>query len=103
MPSVDDDSDKIEDFARLDVCLWRARMFRTRTLSAGYIRRRGVRVSKAGATHRVDKPGASVTIGDVITFGRRDEVRTLEILGLGTRRGPAEEAQALYRLLEADT
>ena len=102
MPDENADVADADGFARLDVWLWRARMFRTRSLSTDHVRRRGVRVSRAGQTRRVDKPGASVTIGDIVTFGRGDDVRSLEILGLGTRRGPADEAQTLYRLLETD-
>ena len=88
---------------RLDVWLWRARFFKTRALSTGFVRRRGVRVSRYGLTRRVDKPGALVTIGDVVTLGRGAKIVSVEIVDLGIRRGPTAEAQALYRHVESET
>ena len=35
--------------------------------------------------------------GDVLTLALGPTVRVLEILAIGTRRGPATEAQLLYR------
>ena len=49
------------DTLRLDVWLWRARFFKTRSLAAGHVRRRGVRLSHNGQTRRVDKPGQVIT------------------------------------------
>ena len=50
-----------------------------------------------------DKPHARLRLGDVITLPLRDQVRVLEVLALATRRGPAPEAQGLYReLVECD-
>lgn len=85
---------------RLDVWLWRARFFKTRALSAGHIRKDGVRLSHAGLIRRTDKPGATLTVGDIVTFGKGTNILTIEVLDLGTRRGPAEEARSLYRPLE---
>ncbi len=88
---------------RLDIWLWRARFFRTRALATDHVRGKAVRISRNGQTRRTDKPGAAISVGDVVTFGRGEHIRTVEILDLGTRRGPAEEAQALYCLLENGT
>jgi ribosome-associated heat shock protein Hsp15 len=85
---------------RLDVWLWRARLFRTRALSTDHVKRKGVRLSRSGQTRRTDKPATVVSVGDIVTFGRGPHIQTLQILALGDRRGPAEEAQALYKLLE---
>lgn len=88
---------------RLDVWLWRARFFKTRALASRHISARGVRVTRFGETRRVTKPGATVALGDQVTFARGRVIESLEILGLGTRRGPAAEAAALYcRLGDAD-
>jgi ribosome-associated heat shock protein Hsp15 len=35
-----------------------------------------------------------------VTFGKGADILSIEVLGLGTRRGPAEEARTLYRPLE---
>lgn len=89
-----------ETSVRADVWLWRARFFRTRTLSTAYVRKSGLRLSQGGLTRRTDKPGASLTVGDIVTFGKGADILSVEVLGLGTRRGPAEEARTLYRPLE---
>lgn len=91
-----------ETTVRLDVWLWRARFFKTRALSTGHVRGRGVRLSHLGQTRKTDKPGVMVTVGDVVTFGKAGRIYTVEVLALGERRGPAEEARALYRPLETD-
>jgi len=88
------------DTLRLDVWLWRARFFRTRTLAADHVRGHGVRLSHNGQTRRIDKPATAIAQGDVVTLARGGHITSLEILDLGTRRGPAAEAQALYRQLE---
>ena len=90
----------MDDTLRLDIWLWRARFFKTRSLAAGHVRRRGVRLSHNGQTRRVDKPGQVITPGDVVTLVRGGHITSVEILELGTRRGPPAEAQALYTLLE---
>ncbi|WP_297769891.1 RNA-binding S4 domain-containing protein [uncultured Roseovarius sp.] len=77
---------------RLDKWLWQARFFKTRTLaakevSAGHVRVNGTRASK---------PAQAVGPEDVLTFAQGARVRVVRIAELGTRRGPAPEAQALY-------
>ncbi|MFN7055160.1 RNA-binding S4 domain-containing protein [Hyphomonas sp.] len=87
---------------RLDVWLWRARFFKTRALSTGHVRGHGVRLSHLGQIRRTDKPGALVAVGDVVTFGKAGRIYSVEVLDLGERRGPADEARTLYRALEAE-
>ncbi|MEM7768286.1 MAG: S4 domain-containing protein [Pseudomonadota bacterium] len=91
-----------DDTLRLDIWLWRARFFKTRALASAHINKRGVRVSRHGQTRRVDKPGATVTAGDVLTFTRTRIVHVIEIAGLGERRGPADESRTLYIDLSGD-
>ena len=88
---------------RLDIWLWRARFFRTRALAGAQIRSRGVRVSRAGQTRRVDKPGTAIAVGDVVTFSQGAHIRSVEVLAFGTRRGPPAEAAALYASVETET
>lgn len=89
-----------ETSVRADVWLWRARFFRTRALSTAFVRKSGLRLTHAGQLRRTDKPGVSLVVGDVVTFGKGTDILTVEVLDLGTRRGPAEEARMLYRPLE---
>jgi ribosome-associated heat shock protein Hsp15 len=88
------------DVVRLDIWLWRARFFRTRSLSAAHIRIHGVRLTHAGETRRVDKPAHTVTGGDVVTFARGPHIVSCRVLAVGERRGPASEASHLYQSLD---
>ncbi len=81
---------------RIDIWLWRARFFKTRGLAGRSVTKRGVRITRMGQMHRTKKPGASVFTTDILTFSRGSHIHTVEIVALGTRRGPAKEAQALY-------
>lgn len=90
------------DTLRLDIWLWRARFFKTRALSTAHVRGHSVRLSHLGQTRKTDKPGTAIVIGDVVTFGKAGRIYSVEVLDLGERRGPAEEARALYRPLETD-
>ncbi len=89
-----------ETAVRADVWLWRARFFRTRALSAAFIRKSGLRVTQGGLTRRSDKPGLTLSAGDIVTFGKGADIVSVLVLAAGTRRGPAEEARALYRPAE---
>lgn len=96
------DPDGVQTSVRLDIWLWRARFFRTRSLSASHVRQSGVRLSHAGQVRRTDKPGAALTVGDIVTLGKGGHIVSVVVLDLGTRRGPADEALALYRPLETE-
>ncbi len=77
---------------RADKWLWYARFFKTRTLASqlcksGKLRVNGERVSKASVT---------VQVGDVLTFPKVNDIKVVQLLALGERRGPAPEAQSLY-------
>ena len=87
-PVIDPTAEKI----RIDKWLWYARFFKTRSLaakqvSAGHLRLNGAKISKSAQ---------SVTTGDVLSFPQGRQNRVVEVRGIGTRRGPAPEAQALY-------
>jgi ribosome-associated heat shock protein Hsp15 len=77
---------------RLDKWLWQARFFKTRSMAARQVSAGRVRVNAT----RARKPAHYVTPGDVLTFAQAREIRVVEIIALGTRRGPAPEARTLY-------
>ena len=60
-----------------------------------------VRVTRAGVQLRVDRPGRAVRVGDELLFAIGGRVTALRIAGLGVRRGPPEEARAMYSSLDA--
>lgn len=81
---------------RIDKWLWHARFFKTRALAARLVSDGRVRVNG----QRISRPGRLVGPGDVLTFPQARVIRLVRVLGPGTRRGPATEAQALYHDLD---
>ncbi|MFT6580949.1 MAG: RNA-binding S4 domain-containing protein [Alphaproteobacteria bacterium] len=78
---------------RLDKWLWYTRLYKSRTLAGTKVAGGGFRVNR----ELVKKPRHALQIGDVITFSKGPYVRVIEVVALGTRRGPAPEAQLLYK------
>jgi ribosome-associated heat shock protein Hsp15 len=85
-----------EDWLRADKWLWYARFFKTRSLATKACTAGGLRVEGAP----VSKANSKVKVGDVLTFPQGRHIRVVKVLGLGSRRGPAVEAQALYEDLK---
>jgi len=81
---------------RLDKWLFHARFYRTRPLAQAAASAGKVRLNGA----RVDKPGHAIKPGDVLTVGRGAQIMAVRVLALAERRGPANEAQKLYEILE---
>lgn len=82
---------------RIDRWLWFARFFKSRSLAAKICAERRVRVNGTVIT----KSNHQVKTDDVLTFPQGTEIRIVKVLELGTRRGPAAEAQALFEDLSA--
>lgn len=77
---------------RLDQWLWFARLVKSRSLAA--------RLCVAGVVTvngmAVRKPNHMLRIGDILAAPQGAFCRTVRVLSLGTRRGPASEARKLY-------
>lgn len=86
--------------ARLDVWLWRARFFKTRTLATRFVEAGRVRVTRGDQLLRGRKPSFPVEVDDVLAFARRGKVVCVRIRAIPSRRGPASEAQGLYQALD---
>jgi ribosome-associated heat shock protein Hsp15 len=78
---------------RLDKWLYFARFFKTRTLSGKVITGGHVRLN----AQKTSKASVVVGKGDVLTFAQERAIRVIEVLDIGKRRGPAPEAQLLYK------
>jgi ribosome-associated heat shock protein Hsp15 len=89
-------SDAGPEKVRVDKWLWQARFFKSRALAGEVAGSGGVRVNG----QRIAKSSHSVRAGDVLTFPQGRHIRVIRVLGLGTRRGPASEAQGLYADLD---
>ena len=87
-----------ETGCRIDVWLWRARFAKSRALAAAMVERGLVRLTHHGVEARLDKPSRCVHVGDRMVFALGGRLTDLRVEALGERRGPAEEARALYSL-----
>jgi len=85
---------------RVDVWLWRARFFKSRSLAARFVEDGRVRLSRAGLEARLDKSSRTVRPGDGLVFALGGRLVAVRVEELGERRGPASEAQGLYAPLE---
>ncbi len=81
------------DWQRLDKWLWCARFMKARADCAQLVEGGLIRINR----QPTDKAHAKLRPGDVLTLPLRGQVRVVEVLALAVRRGPAPEAQTLYR------
>jgi ribosome-associated heat shock protein Hsp15 len=78
---------------RLDRFLWFARLTRTRAWAQALAATGHLRIDG----RPVDRPAAPVRIGNVLTFATHGGgIRTIRVLALPGRRGPAPEARTCY-------
>ena len=89
-----------DDACRIDVWLWRARFFKTRTLAAQVVDSGRVQVTRGQVRTRADKPARAVKVGDELVFAMAGRLTAVRVEALGTRRGPPAEARALYSPME---
>jgi ribosome-associated heat shock protein Hsp15 len=87
------------DWQRLDKWLWCARFMKARADCARLIAGGLLRINRLPT----EKPHARLRVGDIVTLPWRGDVWVIEVLALAQRRGPAPEAQALYREIAAPT
>ena len=83
---------------RLDTWLWYARFYKSRSLSAKAILSGKLRLN----SNKIIKPASKVKTNDVLTINHINMVRIIQVQSLGSRRGPASEAQKLYNDLSGD-
>lgn len=91
-----------ETACRIDIWLWRARFARTRSLAAAMVERGLIRLTHNGVQTRLDKPSRTVHVGDGLVFALGGRLVDLQVLQTGERRGPPEEARALYSVVERE-
>lgn len=80
---------------RIDKWLWAARFFKTRSLAADAVD--GGKVTMNGTRL---KPAKAVAVGDLLEIRVGKFHYEVEVLALSGKRGPAPEAQKLYRETE---
>lgn len=77
---------------RLDLWLFYARFFKSRSIATDAITRAPMRINQVPTS----KSHSRIKVGDILTFGKNDRIRVIKIEALADRRGPALEAQSLY-------
>ncbi|ANF54962.1 RNA-binding S4 domain-containing protein [Brevundimonas diminuta] len=85
---------------RIDLWLWRARFAKTRSLAASMVEKGAIRLTHNGVQTRLDKPSRSVHPGDEVLFAQGGRLVAVRVVQTGERRGPPEEARALYEALD---
>lgn len=81
---------------RLDVWLWAARFYRTRSLA-----KQAVETGKVDVAGQRPKSSRAVRVGEQLQISRGDETYEVQVRGLSEMRGPAPVAQQLYEESEA--
>lgn len=81
----------IESTARLDLWLWAARFYRTRSLA-----KQAIETGKVEVGGQRAKASRGVRVGDALRIVRGEEVFEIAVLALSDVRGPAGVARTLY-------
>ncbi|MCF8467560.1 MAG: RNA-binding S4 domain-containing protein [Sneathiella sp.] len=89
---MSDDAATVSSSIRIDKWLWYARFFKSRSIAAKLVQSRKLRINSVV----ISKTSSTVKAGDILTFAQGKVIRVVRIRDIGTRRGPAPEAQALY-------
>jgi ribosome-associated heat shock protein Hsp15 len=77
---------------RVDKWLWAARFFKTRSLAS-----QAVEGGKIKLNEQRPKPAKTLRVGDNLLIHIGDMEWAVTVLAIADRRGPATEAQQLYR------
>ena len=81
---------------RLDLWLWAARFYRTRSLA-----RQAIDTGKVEVDGQRAKASRTVRMGDALRIERAGELFEVQVRGLADVRGPATVARTLYEESEA--
>ena len=79
------------DAVRLDLWLWAARFFKTRSVA-----KQAIDTGKIEVGGQRAKASRGVRVGDALRIVRGEETFEIEVRGLSDNRGPASVAQTLY-------
>lgn len=83
------------DSVRIDKWLWAARFFKTRSLAAD-----ACEIGRIESNGQRAKASRDVRVGDSLRVTNEAGIFSIEVLAASSVRGPAAQAQALYRETE---
>lgn len=86
----------MEEALRIDKWLWYARFFKSRAMASRMVSSGRLRLNGES----ISKPHRQILPDMVLVFPQGETIRTIKVLALATRRGPASEAQLLYEDLD---
>jgi ribosome-associated heat shock protein Hsp15 len=81
---------------RIDKLLWFLRFAKTRTLAQALVENGHIRLDG----RRIERAHAKASAGSVLVLPLPGGIKVIEIIALPQRRGPANEAQSCYRVLD---
>ena len=81
---------------RIDKWLWAARFFKTRALA-----QKACELGRIHSNQIQAKPAREVKVGDMLRIKNEGGEFEIEVLALSEMRGPAAQAQTLYRETES--
>lgn len=90
------DAGETGEGVRLDIWLWAARFFKTRSLAKEAIAAGRIEVNGQRA-----KPARALRLDDMLKVQRGEDVFHVQVRGLSEQRGPAPQARTLYHEDEA--
>lgn len=76
---------------RLDIWLWAARFFKTRSLA-----KQAIETGKVAVAGQRPKSSRALRVGEQLAIDRGEERFEVQVLGLSEQRGPAPVAHQLY-------
>lgn len=77
---------------RIDKWLWFARVVKTRTLAKKIVLAGKIRINGS----KTSSPSVNLMVGDVLTITLSRRILVYRLIAIGSKRGPASEAQLLY-------
>lgn len=81
------------DTQRIDIWLWHARIYKTRSISTHFVGKNIFRVN----SYPVTKPSYQIKLNDILTFPWNDQIRVIKILNLTKQRVAGKNISIIYQ------
>lgn len=78
---------------RIDLWMWHARIYKTRSISTKFIKLRHIRLNSC----LVSKSAHTIKINDILTFPWNEQIRVIKVLNLTKQRVAAKNISLIYQ------